>query len=110
MTQPTLDNLIELIRSHKAGDAEKSYVAKMFGRGKHKIAQKVGEEATEVIIAALAEGRTHIVNESADLLFHLCMLWEAYGVSPQDVMAELESRMGQSGIDEKASRKADQRD
>lgn len=106
MTAPTLTALIELIRSRKDASPEASYVAKMFAKGRKKLTQKVGEEATEVVIAALAEGKQEQISESADLLFHLCLLWEECGITPDEVMAELEGRMGQSGLDEKAARKS----
>jgi len=103
----TLKKLCNVIDERKGKSPDKSYVAKMFKKGTNKICQKVGEEATEVVIAALAEKKKDVVSESADLLFHLCMLWVDKGVAPEDVMAELEKRMGQSGLDEKAARKAD---
>lgn len=104
MTQ-TLNQLRDIIEERrKDGDPASSYVAKMFSRGRNKIAQKVGEETTEVIIAALTESKQDLVNESADLLFHLSMLWADKGVTPEQVMAELHNRMGTSGIDEKAGR------
>ncbi len=101
----TLEKLYEVVQSRRGGDPEKSYVARMFGKGMKKITQKVGEEATETIIAALAQGKKHTVQESADLLFHLVMLWAEKGVKPAKVMKELEDRMGTSGLDEKAARK-----
>ena len=89
----TLSTLREVIDSRKDVAPSESYVAKMFDKGLNKVCQKVGEEATEVVIAALAESKTDLVYESADLLFHLSILWAQKGVSPEDVMAELEKRM-----------------
>ena len=103
----TLKKLCEVIEDRRGKSPDKSYVAKMFKKGRNKICQKVGEEAAEVIIASLAEKKKDVVSESADLLFHLCMLWADKGVSIDKVMAELESRMGMSGLDEKAARESD---
>ena len=103
----TLKKLAEVIEERKDKSPDKSYVAKMFKKGTNKICQKVGEEATEVVIAALAEKKKDVVSESADLLFHLCMLWAKKDIAVEEVMAELEARMGMSGLDEKAARKAE---
>lgn len=101
----TLEKLYDTVQSRRGGDPEKSYVARMFSKGMKKITQKVGEEATETIIAALVQGKKHTVQESADLLFHLVVLWAEKGIRPGRVMKELENRMGTSGLDEKAARK-----
>lgn len=87
------------------GEAEASYVASLAAKGRGKIAQKLGEEATETIIAALTEDRSALVGEAADLLFHLFVLLGAKDVPLADVLAELDRREGTSGIAEKASRK-----
>jgi phosphoribosyl-ATP pyrophosphohydrolase len=100
-----LDRLFETLLSRRGGDPALSYSAKLFARGRGKIAQKLGEEAVETIIAALSETQGHLVGESADLLYHLLMLWAECGVSPELVWQELEKRSGQSGIIEKKSRK-----
>ncbi|MGY6551395.1 MAG: phosphoribosyl-ATP diphosphatase [Erythrobacter sp.] len=84
--------------------ADKSYVASLHARGLGKIAQKVGEEATETIIAALAEGEAEVVSEAADLVFHLLVLLGAKGISLDQVLGELARREGLSGLDEKAAR------
>lgn len=102
---PLLEKLYDVIESRKGADKSVSYVAKMFHKGTNKIAQKVGEEAVETVIAALAETREDLVNESADLLFHLLILLADKGVKPAEVVAELDRRMGLSGLDEKALRK-----
>ena len=100
-----LDQLFETLKNRRGGDPEKSYTAKLFARGKSKIAQKLGEEAVETVIAALAETPDKVVGESADLLYHLLVLWAECGIEPYQVWGELESRLGTSGIDEKKSRK-----
>ena len=100
-----LDLLFETIAARKGGDPEKSYTAKLFSRGLPKITQKVGEEAVETIIAALAESPANVVSESADLFYHLLVLWAEVGVTPEQVWVELAKRQGISGIDEKKSRK-----
>jgi len=100
----TLARLEATIAARRGADPESSYVAKLYARGLPKIAQKLGEEATETVIAALAEGREQIVGESADLLFHLLILLGAKGVAFDDVLAELDRREGVSGIAEKAAR------
>jgi phosphoribosyl-ATP pyrophosphohydrolase len=99
-----LDQLFDTIASRKGGNPEESYTAKLFARGRKKIAQKLGEEAVETVIAALAETPEHVVKESADLLYHLLTLWAECGVAPAQVWAELEARRRQSGLDEKKSR------
>ena len=109
MAQPTdsaavLARLFDVIESRRGGDPEKSYVARLFAQGPEKIAQKVGEEAVETVIAALGSDRDAITRESADLLFHLMILWAATGLRPDDIYAELARREGTSGIAEKDSR------
>lgn len=100
-----LEALYQTILSRKGADAGTSYVASLYAKGTAKIAQKVGEEAVETCIEALQGDPEKIKAESADLLFHLMILWADQNITPDDVMAVLESRMGTSGIDEKASRK-----
>lgn len=100
-----LERLYEVIQSRKGGDPETSYTAKLFSRGRSRIAQKVGEEATETVISAVSNDKEHIISESADLLYHLLVLWADAGVSPSDVGLCLERREGVSGIEEKRSRK-----
>ena len=103
----SLDRLETVIRERRLGDPDASYVAKLTARGRHKIAQKLGEEATETVIAAIADDKAGIVSESADLVFHLLVLLADAGVTLDDVRAELARREGVSGLDEKASRNAD---
>jgi phosphoribosyl-ATP pyrophosphohydrolase len=100
----TLGALYDVIEARKGSDASASYVASLFADGKGKIARKVGEEAIEAMVAALADGKDALIAESADLLFHLMILWSACGVTPEDVMAELKRREGISGHDEKRAR------
>lgn len=103
----TLHNLERTISERRAADPSTSYVARMAGKGRAKIAQKVGEEAVETVIAALAGDQPGVVSESADLVFHLLMLLAETGVSLDAVLDELERREGVSGLAEKAARPAD---
>lgn len=102
----TLARLEATIAARRAaGDAEASYVARLSARGTPKIAQKLGEEAVETVIAALAEDRVALTGEAADLLFHLLLLLADRGVPLAEVLAELDRRDGLSGIAEKAARR-----
>jgi phosphoribosyl-ATP pyrophosphohydrolase len=103
-TDAVIDRLFETVASRKGGDAAESYTAKLFARGTDKIAQKLGEEAVETVIAAVTKDRDGMIGESADLIYHLLVLWADAGIRPEDVLAELERREGTSGIAEKASR------
>lgn len=100
-----LGELYEIIQSRKTADPDKSYCAKLFKKGRHKIAQKLGEEAVETIVEAVANNKQKTIEESSDLLFHLLVLWADMGIMPEKVMQELAKRKGTSGIDEKNSRK-----
>lgn len=102
-----LDELCALIDARKDADPSVSHVAKLLKKGPKKVAKKVGEEAVEVAIASAMHDSTQIIYESADLLFHLMVLWKAHGIDPEVVMNELKRREGTSGIAEKASRKED---
>ncbi len=99
-----LGKLEAVIASRKGGDTDKSYVAKLFNKGRKKIAQKVGEEGVETALAAVMGDKQEVVAESADLLFHLMVLWADMGISPDDIFEELARREGISGIDEKNAR------
>ena len=99
-----LERLYSVIESRKGGDPKSSYTARLLSQGTPEIAKKVGEEAVETITAALAAEDQHIIAESADLLYHLLVLWAEKGISPEDVWAELLRRERSSGIDEKAAR------
>jgi phosphoribosyl-ATP pyrophosphohydrolase len=100
----TLARLEATIAARRVADPDSSYVAKLNARGLNKIAQKLGEEASETIIAALVEDRAALVGEAADLVFHLMVLLSAKDVPLAEVLAELDRREGVSGIAEKASR------
>lgn len=100
----TLTRLEATVAARRAADPDTSYVAKLNARGLPKIAQKLGEEAVETVIAAMANDRDGLVGEAADLLFHLVVLLNRQGVPLAEVMAELDRREGVSGIAEKASR------
>ena len=100
-----VDALYAVIESRRGGDPESSYTAQLLARGTGKIAEKVGEEAIESIVAALNEGPDALAAESADLIYHLCVLWADAGVRPEDVWAKLAERQGMSGLTEKANRK-----
>jgi phosphoribosyl-ATP pyrophosphohydrolase len=101
----TLARLEATIAARRSADPDSSYVARLHAKGLRKIAQKLGEEATETVIAALVEDRAALVGEAADLVFHLMILLGAKDVPLADVLAELERREGTSGIAEKAARK-----
>jgi len=103
MTHP-LDRLFETITSRKDGDPAKSYTAKLLASGTERCAKKFGEEAVETVIAAAAGKTNEVVTESADVLYHLLVLWAAAGVKPADVYETLAAREGRSGLEEKASR------
>ncbi|MEQ8735337.1 MAG: phosphoribosyl-ATP diphosphatase [Rhodospirillaceae bacterium] len=96
-----LERLYDVLVSRKTADPETSYTAKMYAKGVTKIAQKVGEEGVETALAAVAEGRDELLNESADLLYMLLLLWAAKDVKPADVFAVLDHRFGESGIRQK---------
>jgi len=100
-----VQKLYEMVSSRRGADAASSWTAKLFEKGRSKIAQKVGEEAVEVVIEAMKNDVDKTVSESADLLYHLCVLWADMEITPQVVFKELARREGTSGIKEKASRK-----
>ena len=99
-----LDRLFATIESRKGADPTTSYTARLMSRGAEKLAQKLGEEATEAVIEAVKGDAGKLVLESADLLYHLLALWATIGVKPDQVWAELARREGVSGVEEKASR------
>ena len=101
---PVLDRLWRVIQARRGGDPQASYTARLFLRGRAKIAQKFGEEAVEAVIEGVRGNRAALVGESADLLYHLLVLWADAGVAPADVAKELARRAGTSGIDEKRGR------
>ncbi len=106
----TLARLAEVIESRKAGDPDKSYVARLFHKGTDAILKKIGEEATETVMAAKDGDSSKIVYEVADLWFHSMIALSAFGLRPADVLAELERREGLSGLEEFATRKMKDRE
>ena len=106
----TLARLAAVIEVRKSGDPAKSYVARLFHKGGDAILKKIGEEATEVVMACKDGQRDKIVGEVADLWFHTLLALSAHGLVPADVLAELERREGLSGLEEFAARKAADRE
>ena len=106
----TLARLAEVIAQRRGGDPDKSYVARLFGKGTDAILKKIGEEATETVMAAKDGDPKKVVYEVADLWFHSMLALEAFGLKPADVLAELERREGLSGLEEFASRKLQTRE
>jgi len=110
----TLDALAAVLQSRKGGDPQTSYVARLFSQAPDAFLKKIGEEATEVVLACKdvsgGADKQKIVYETADLWFHSMVALSHYGLSPRDVLAELQRRVGTSGLDEKAARKAQCRD
>ncbi len=113
-SQDSLQQLAAVLESRRHGDPQTSYVARLMAKGPDAFLKKIGEEATEVVLAC--KDASHggdkqlIVNETADLWFHSMVALSYYGLGPQDVLAELERRVGLSGLDEKAARKASERE
>ena len=99
-----LERLAAVIESRRAASSESSYVARLLAAGEDAVLKKIGEEATETVMAGKDGDRLRIVGETADLWFHCLIMLAHYGLSPLDVLAELRRREGISGIDEKASR------
>lgn len=107
-TEDVLARLAQVIEQRKHADPDKSYVAKLFAKGLDAILKKVGEEATETVMAA-KDGEPHkVVYEVADLWFHSLLVLSHFGLQPSEVLAELARREGLSGLDEKAQRSAPQ--
>ena len=109
-TLARLAAVIESRRPEAGGDPDKSYVARLFSKGADAILKKIGEEATELVMAAKDGDRTRIVAETADLWFHSLVVLAAYGLKPADVLTELERREGLSGLEEFALRKSRSRE
>jgi len=105
MTTFTLHDLEKRVAERASASADVSYTRKLLDRGVAQCAKKLGEEAVETVIAAVASRKDHLAAESADLLYHLLVVLAAAGVGLDDVAAQLEAREGTSGLDEKASRK-----
>jgi phosphoribosyl-ATP pyrophosphohydrolase len=104
-SQDSLAHLADVIEARKQGDPDKSYVARLFHKGTDAILKKIGEEATEAVMAAKDGDKEKIVYEVADLWFHCMLALSAFGLRPADVLAELERREGLSGLEEFAARK-----
>jgi phosphoribosyl-ATP pyrophosphohydrolase len=100
----TLARIAAVLEQRKGADPESSYVAKLYAKGLDAILKKIGEEATETVIAAKGGDRGQVVYETADLWFHSMVLLAQQGLGPEDVLKELERRFGVSGIEEKAGR------
>ena len=101
-----LQQLAEVLEARKGADPDSSYVAKLYSKGLDTILKKVGEEATETILAAKDGDKDHLVYETADLWFHTLVMLAQQGLGPEAVLQELARRFGLSGLDEKASRKS----
>ena len=101
----TLERIAATIEARKGGDAASSYVARLLAEGEDAVLKKIGEEATETVLAAKGGDRLHVVRETADLWFQCMILLARHGLGPADVLAELHRREGISGLDEKAARK-----
>lgn len=106
----SLARLAAVVASRRGGDPDESYVARLFSRGTDAMLKKVGEEATEVVMAGKDGDRTRITAEMADLWFHCLVVLSQFGLEPEDVLAELRRREGLSGLEEFALRKVRERD
>jgi len=104
VSDDTLQRLADVLEQRKAADPGSSYVAKLYAKGLDAILKKIGEEATETVMAAKDADRDKIIYEIADLWFHSLVLLAQQGLHPDDVLSELDRRFGLSGLDEKAQR------
>ncbi len=104
MSDDTLDRLAQVLEARKQASPDSSYVAKLYAKGLDKILKKVGEEATETVIAAKGGVADEVIYETADLWFHTLVMLKHLGLEHTQVLAELDRRFGLSGLDEKASR------
>jgi phosphoribosyl-ATP pyrophosphohydrolase len=104
LNSQVLEHLYDVIDSRRGGDPNISHTAKLFKKGRGEICKKFGEEAVEVIIATLYENNSNVICESADVLYHLLVLWAEAGITPDEVWSELQTRVSISGIEEKANR------
>ena len=109
-TDDVLARLAQVVAERRSADPDKSYVARLLTRGNDAILKKVGEEATEVVMAGKDGVADRIVAETADLWFHCLVMLEFHGIGPAQVLAELARREGLSGLDEKAQRRAAERE
>jgi phosphoribosyl-ATP pyrophosphohydrolase len=99
-----LQQLAQVLEQRKLESADKSYVASLYAKGLDTILKKIGEEATETIIAGKGGDKQQIIYETADLWFHCMVLLASQGLGPEDVLSELQRRFGLSGLDEKSQR------
>jgi phosphoribosyl-ATP pyrophosphohydrolase len=106
LSEFTLNDLEKIVAQRAEASPEESWTAKLVAAGQTKAAKKLGEEAVETVIAAVAQDRKELVSESADLVYHLLVVLKIAGIPLQDVVDELHRRTGQSGLQEKASRPA----
>ncbi len=106
----TLERLAAVIESRRGADPDQSYVARLFAKGQDAMLKKVGEEATEVVMAGKDGDAARLTGEVADLWFHCLVVLAAHGLKPADVLAELRRREGMSGLEEFALRKVRQRE
>ncbi len=104
MTGDVLAGLVETIRARRGASGDRSYTRQLLDHGVEKCAKKFGEEAVEVVIAAMSQNDERLCSESADVIYHLLVLLESRNIAFADVLAELERRKIQSGLDEKAGR------
>lgn len=102
-----LNKLAAVLESRKGAEASSSYVAALYAKGLDAILKKIGEEATETVLAAKGGEKAKIVHETADLWFHSLVLLAHVGLKPDDILKELEKRFGVSGLEEKASRRGE---
>lgn len=105
MSEHPIDRLYAQVALRRTADPATSYTAKLIREGVFKCAKKVGEEGVEAALAAVSGDKKATIEESADLLYHLSVLWASAGVTPAEVYAELTAREGRSGLDDKAARK-----
>jgi phosphoribosyl-ATP pyrophosphohydrolase len=105
MNNDILERIAASIEERKKADPKKSYVASLFAKGDDAMLKKIGEEATELVLAAKSGEKLQLVHEAADLWFHSMIVLARHGLGPGDVLAEMRRREGISGIDEKARRK-----
>ena len=106
MDQHPLDRLFSIITSRRNASSDKSYTAALLAKGRLECAKKLGEEAIETALAAASQDGGAVVRESADLLYHLLVLWAACGIEPSAVYAELRAREAQSGLQGKAAHRS----
>lgn len=99
-----LNKLAAVLETRKGADPQSSYVAGLYAKGLDAVLKKIGEEATETVLAAKSGERARIVHETADLWFHTLIMLAQTGLKPDDILVELDRRFGVSGLDEKASR------